>query len=183
MDFIRHDIDGVIEVRPRRFEDPRGYFSETYKRSALVAEGVTVDFIQDNKSLSRTKGVVRGLHFQLPPFAQTKLVSVTRGSIYDVAVDIRRSSSSFGRFVGVTLSAELGNQLLIPEGFAHGFCTLEPDVEVLYKVSAPYAPQHDRGVFWADPAIGVDWPVALEDAELSDKDARAPKLADAPDLF
>lgn len=183
MELIRHEIDGVVEIRPKRFADARGYFSETFSKSALESAGVESSFVQDNRSLSRAQGTVRGLHFQLPPFAQTKLVGVLRGSIYDVAVDIRRSSPTFGKFVGVTLTAELGNQLLVPAGFAHGFCTLEPDVEVFYKVSNPYSPQHDRGVFWADPSLGVPWPVADGEAQLSDKDARAPLVADAPDLF
>lgn len=183
MEFIRHEIDGVIEIRPKRIADARGYFFESYKKSALEAEGIEADFIQDNRSLSRAKGTIRGLHFQTNPFAQAKLVSALRGAILDVAVDIRRDSPTFGRHVAVTLSAELGNQLLIPAGFAHGFCTLEPDVEVFYKVTAPYAPQHDRSVRWDDPALAIAWPVAEGEAQLSDKDAKAPLLADAPELF
>lgn len=183
MEFIEHDISGVLEIRPRKFEDSRGYFSETFKLSALREHGVAVDFVQDNKSLSREAGTIRGLHFQLPPFEQAKLVSVLRGSILDVAVDIRRASPTFGRHVAVTLTAEQGNQLLIPAGFAHGFCTLEPDCEIAYKVSNPYAPAQDRAVLWSDPELGIAWPVAIEAAKLSDKDMRAPKLADAPDLF
>lgn len=183
MDIIRHSIEGVVEIRPKRFEDARGFFSETFKKSVLEAEGLPTEFVQDNQSLSRLKGTVRGLHFQLPPFAQAKLVGVLRGSVFDVAVDIRRGSPTFGRHVAVTLSAAFGNQLLVPVGFAHGFCTLEPDVEVAYKVSAPYAASHDRALFWADPALSIEWPIAPHEAELSEKDARAPRLADAPDLF
>ncbi|RXF66941.1 dTDP-4-dehydrorhamnose 3,5-epimerase, partial [Hansschlegelia zhihuaiae] len=130
MDFIRQRIFDVVEIRPRYFRDARGYFSEIYKKSALAEAGVLADFVQDNKSLSSLPGTIRGLHFQLPPFAQGKLVSCVRGAIYDVAVDIRRDSPTFGQHVGVTLTAEQGNQLYVPVGFAHGFCTLEPDTEV-----------------------------------------------------
>lgn len=183
MEFIEHDIPGVWEIRPKRFEDARGYFCETYKRSAFAERGIDIDFVQDNRSLSRHAGTVRGLHFQTPPFAQAKLVSVTRGAILDVAVDIRRSSLTFGRHVAVRLDAASGAQLLIPEGFAHGFYTLEHDCEVAYKVSAPYSSAHDRAILWNDPALGLPWPVSAEAATLSDKDARAPLLADAPELF
>jgi dTDP-4-dehydrorhamnose 3,5-epimerase len=183
MDFIRQQIPDVVEIRPRYFRDARGYFSETYKKSALAEAGVSVDFVQDNKSLSTVPGTIRGLHFQLPPFAQGKLVSCLRGAIYDVAVDIRRGSPTFGQHVGVTLTAEAGNQLYVPVGFAHGFCTLEPDTEVAYKVTAYYSAECDRGVLWSDPAIGIDWPVDPERAQLSDKDRKAPRLAEAPDLF
>lgn len=183
MEFIEHDIPGVWEIRPKRFEDARGYFCETYKRSAFAEREINLDFIQDNRSLSRLEGTVRGLHFQTPPFAQAKLVSVTRGAILDVAVDIRRGSATFGRHVALRLDAASGAQLLVPEGFAHGFCTLEPDCEVAYKVSAPYSAAHDRSIRWNDPALGLPWPVSAEAATLSDKDARAPLIADAPELF
>lgn len=183
MEFIEHEIPGVWEVRPKRFEDARGFFSETYKRSAFQERGVDIEFVQDNRSLSRFSGTIRGLHFQTPPFAQAKLVSVTRGSILDVAVDIRRGSPTFGRHVAVTLTAQDGAQLLVPEGFAHGFCTLEPDCEVSYKVSALYSAANDRAILWDDPALALPWPVTREAATLSDKDARAPLLADAPELF
>jgi dTDP-4-dehydrorhamnose 3,5-epimerase len=183
MEFIEHEIPGVWEVRPKRFEDARGFFSETYKRSAFLKRGVDIEFVQDNRSLSRFAGTIRGLHFQTPPFAQAKLVSVTRGAILDVAVDIRRGSPTFGRHVAVTLTAQDGAQLLVPEGFAHGFCTLEPDCEVSYKVSAPYSAANDRAILWDDPTLALPWPVTRDAATLSDKDARAPLLADAPELF
>ncbi|MGA0533498.1 dTDP-4-dehydrorhamnose 3,5-epimerase [Hansschlegelia sp. KR7-227] len=183
MEFIRHPIDGVIELRPKYFGDARGYFAETYRKSAWEQAGVFLEFVQENKSLSRAVGTIRGLHFQLPPFAQDKLVSCVRGAIYDVAVDIRRASRTFGQHVGVTLTAERGEQLLVPAGFAHGFCTIEPDTEVAYKVSSYYSAECDRGVLWSDPAIGIAWPVEPDAAQLSDKDRRAPLLADAPDLF
>lgn len=183
MEIIRHEIPGVIEIRPKRFEDSRGYFAETFRKSVLEEAGVDADFVQGNRSLSRAVGTVRGLHFQMPPFAQAKLVGVLRGAIYDVAVDVRRNSATFGKYVGATLTADNGAQLYIPVGFAHGFCTLEPDTEVAYSVTAYYSGKDDRGVSWADPAIGIDWPLAGAEAQLSDKDARAPNLADAPDLF
>ncbi len=183
MEFIRLDIPDVVEIRPRRFEDARGWFAETFKRSAFEAEGLVAEFPQDNRSLSRKPGTVRGLHFQLPPFAQAKLVSVARGAILDVAVDIRRGSPSFGRHVAVTLSAKNGTLLYVPEGFAHGFCTIEPDTEVIYKVSRPYSAAHERAVFWADPALGVDWPVDRGGALVSEKDVAAPMLSSAPELF
>lgn len=183
MQFIRHEIDGVVEFRPTYHRDDRGWFSETYKASALAAAGIVAEFVQDNRACSRASGTVRGLHFQLPPFAQAKLVGVTRGAILDVAVDLRRASPSFGRHVAVRLDAEEGNQLFIPEGFGHGYCTLEQDTEVFYKVTAPYAPAQDRGIFWADETLGVAWPVARDAALVSEKDARAPRLADAAELF
>lgn len=183
MDVVPTRLPDVLELRPKFFRDDRGYFSETFKRDVFQRRGLDVEFVQDNKSLSRAKGTIRGLHFQLPPHAQGKLVSCLRGAIYDVAVDIRRSSPTFGEHIGVTLTAEGGEQLYIPPGFAHGFCTLEPDTEVAYKVTDYYAPDCDRGILWSDPAIAIAWPVAVGDAQLSDKDRRAPTLADAPDLF
>lgn len=183
MDFIRHDIEGVVEIRPKFHRDDRGWFCEAFKASELVKNGVAASFVQDNRAFSREAGTVRGLHFQLAPHAQGKLVSVLRGAILDVAVDLRRASPSFGRHVAVRLDAESGAQLYVPEGFGHGYCTLEPDTEVFYKVTSPYAPQADRAVFWADEAIGIDWPVAPDAALLSEKDRRAPRLADAAELF
>ena len=142
-----------------------------------------VHFVQDNHSYSRARGVLRGLHYQLPPAGQDKLVRVTRGSVFDVAVDIRRGSSTFGRWAGLVLSASEWNQLFVPRGFAHGFVTLEQDCEVLYKVSAPFAPELDRAIRFDDPDIGIDWPVALEDASLSDKDRAQPRLAQLSPAF
>ncbi len=176
-------IPAVKIVTPRRFGDARGFFSEVYSRKAFQEAGIDLDFIQDNHSLSGPRGTVRGLHFQSPPHAQAKLVRVVRGRILDVAVDLRRSSPSFGRHVAVELSAENWRQLLVPVGFAHGFCTLEPDTEVLYKVTGSYAPSHDHGLAWDDPALGIAWPVAPEEALLSDKDRRQPRLADLPVVF
>lgn len=171
-------IEGLLLIEPRRLGDERGYFAETFKSSVLAEHGFTADFVQDNQSLSAQKGVVRGLHFQLPPFAQDKLVRVLKGAILDVAVDIRRDSPTFGHHVAVELSAANFRQLLVPKGFAHGFCTLEPDTEVAYKVTNYYSPECDRGILWNDPALGIQWPVAEDQAILSDKDRRAPKLAD-----
>jgi dTDP-4-dehydrorhamnose 3,5-epimerase len=176
-------IPEVKIILPRRQGDHRGFFSETYNKNALASLGIDMEFVQDNHSLSAEKGVVRGLHFQIQPFAQDKLVRVVRGSIFDVAVDLRRSSPSFGGHVSVVLSVEAWNQLLIPKGFAHGFCTLEPDTEVIYKVSSYYSPQHDRGVFWADRDLKIPWPVQCEDAILSDKDKRLPAFAELRDFF
>jgi dTDP-4-dehydrorhamnose 3,5-epimerase len=170
-------------INVKRFADQRGFFSEVYNRERLAAAGLTIDFVQDNHSLSRPVGTIRGLHFQSPPFAQTKLVWVVRGRILDVAVDLRRASPTFGQYVLVELSAATGQQLLVPAGFAHGFCTLEPDTEVLYKVDAPYAPAHDFGVAFDDPDLAIAWPVPVKDAVLSDKDRRHPRLRDLPDYF
>ena len=154
-------------VLPDRFGDDRGFFSETYSRRAFAAAGIADEFVQDNHSVSLQKGVVRGLHFQVPPHAQAKLVRVTRGSIFDVAVDIRLGSPTYGRHVGAVLSAAKWQQIWIPEGFAHGFCTLEPDTEVLYKVTDYYAPECDRGLNWDDPALAIAWPVAPHEVVLS----------------
>jgi len=177
------DIPEVKLIVPKRFADARGFFCESYNAARFAAHGIDVAFVQDNHSLSRPTGTLRGLHFQVPPHAQAKLVRVLRGRIFDVAVDIRRGSPSFGRHVARELTAEGGEQLLVPVGFAHGFCTLEPDTEVLYKVSAHYAPEHDKGLLWNDPALGIDWPVDPDAAVLSDKDRRHPTLAELPAYF
>jgi dTDP-4-dehydrorhamnose 3,5-epimerase len=172
-------LGGVLEIIPKKHGDARGFFSETYQRQRFIDAGVTQDWMQDNQSYSAEKGVLRGLHFQTAPVAQDKLIRVLKGSIFDVAVDIRNGSATYGKWVARVLSAEAFNQLLIPKGFAHGFLTLEPNVEVLYKVSAPYAPQCDRGILWNDPAIGIAWPLEPgQQPVLSGKDAAAPKLAD-----
>jgi len=172
------DIDAVKVLTPRRFTDRRGYFAETWNRSRLADDGIAIDFSQDNISYSRPIGTIRGLHFQTPPFAQDKLVSVLAGRILDIAVDIRRGSPSYGRHVTIELTATGGEQLLIPQGFAHGFCTLEPDTTVFYKVSAPYAPEHDTGLRWDDPTLAIEWPVAADQAILSDKDCALPGFGD-----
>lgn len=177
------EISDVKILTPKRFGDARGFFSETYNKAVLAEHGLDLDFVQDNHSMSQPVGVLRGLHFQTPPFAQDKLVRVVRGRIFDVAVDIRHGSPSFGKWVGAEISAEAWNQILVPVGFAHGFVTLEPDTEVIYKVTAPYAPDHDKGVAWNDPAIGVDWPLNGIEPTLSDKDTKHPALADLPAYF
>lgn len=177
------EIPEVILIEPPRFLDHRGFFSETCNKADLAAAGIDVDFVQDNHSLSRARGVVRGLHFQTPPAAQDKLVRVTRGAVLDVAVDLRRGSQSYGRWVSAVLSAANWHQLFVPKGFAHGFCTLEPDTELLYKVSDYYAPECDRGLAWDDPDLGIVWPVPPEQAILSDKDASQPRLADLDPAF
>ncbi|KRE03155.1 dTDP-4-dehydrorhamnose 3,5-epimerase [Bosea sp. Root670] len=171
-------IPAVKIVTPKKFGDHRGFFSETWSRNAFAEAGLDLDFVQDNQSLSAPVGTLRGLHFQSPPCAQDKLVRVTRGRILDVAVDIRASSPSFGKHVAVELSAENWRQLLVPIGFAHGFVTLEPDTEVLYKVTAPYAPENDHGLAFDDPALGIDWRLPLSGLTLSDKDRKHPRLAE-----
>jgi len=173
------ELAGVYEITPRRFGDHRGFFSETYSAPGLAVAGINLVFIQDNHSLSREAGVLRGLHYQLPPFAQDKLVRVVRGAILDVAVDIRRSSPTFGSWLAREVSAEKWNQILIPKGFAHGFVTLVADTEVVYKVTERYAPDHDRSIRFDDPAIGIDWRMPASEVTLSDKDRNAPLLADA----
>ncbi len=173
----RFDIEGPLLLQPRRFEDSRGFFSEVWKETWLAEMGVATRFVQDNHSLSRAVGTVRGLHFQRPPSAQGKLVRCVAGAIFDVAVDLRRGSPSYGRFITAELSAANWQQLWIPRGFAHGLCTLTPDAEVLYKVDAPYDPVADSALRWDDPAIGIEWP-KLGEALLSDKDRVAPLLAD-----
>ncbi len=176
-------LDGVLEIRPPRFSDERGFFSEIWNDASWREAGIEVSFVQDNHSLSRLVGVLRGLHFQRPPAAQDKLVRVTRGAVFDVAVDLRSGSPTLSRWVGTTLSAEAWNQLLVPRGFAHGFVTLEPHTEVQYKVSFPYSPDDERCVRFDDPAIGIKWPLPPEQLMLSDKDRTAPFLADVDTGF
>jgi len=172
-------LPDVKIIQPRKLEDERGFFVETYSRSALTEGGIDIEFIQDNQSLSMATGTLRGLHFQRVPFAQDKLVRVVRGRIWDVAVDLRRRSATFGQWFGLELSAENQTQLLVPAGFAHGFLTLEPDTEVIYKVSAPYSRDHDAGVTWNDPDLAVAWPLLRVDPILSAKDHALPRLANA----
>ncbi len=183
MDITPTAIDAVRIVKPRRIGDARGWFEETWRADVLAAAGIPDEFVQDNQSFSAARGTVRGLHFQLPPFAQAKLVRVISGAILDVAVDLRRGSPTFGRHVAVRLDAAEGKQLFVPVGFAHGFCTLEDNTAVAYKVTAFYNREHDRGLRWNDPAIGIDWPIREDDAQLSDKDRVAPLLRDLGDLF
>ncbi len=165
-------MPGLILLRPRRFLDARGSFAETYSERTFAAVGLTTKFVQDNQSSSSHRGTIRGLHFQTPPAAQAKLVRVAQGSIYDVAVDLRVGSPTYGRWEAKTLSAEGGEQLFIPGGFAHGFCTLEPDTIVAYKVDAYYAPLSDSGLIWNDPDLAVTWPIAPHEAVLSEKDGK-----------
>lgn len=183
MDIVDLALPDVKIIRPKKFGDHRGFFSETYNKNSFAAAGLDLTFVQDNHSLSAEVGTVRGLHFQLPPFAQDKLVRVVRGAILDVAVDIRKGSPTYGRHVSAVISAAEWNQILVPVGFAHGFCTLEPDTEVLYKVTNFYSPAHDRGLLWNDPDLGIDWPVAADQAQLSDKDRVHPRLCDLPQVF
>jgi dTDP-4-dehydrorhamnose 3,5-epimerase len=172
-------LDGVVEIVPPKFGDARGFLSETYNGANFRAAGIEVQFVQDNHSRSAAKGVLRGLHYQLPPAAQDKLVRVVRGAIFDVVVDIRRSSRTFGKWVGLEVSAGAWNQIFVPRGFAHGFVTLEADTEVIYKVSDLYTPKLDRAIRYDDPEIGIAWPVPADKIQISDKDRAAPRLADA----
>ena len=176
-------IAGVKLIKTSRMTDARGYFCETYARSDFIAHGLDPEFVQDNQSNSNRAGTVRGLHFQLPPFAQAKLVRVLHGRIIDVVVDLRRSSQSYGKHLAIELSDVGGEQLLVPVGFAHGFCTLEPQTVVFYKVSAAYSSAHDRGIYWADPQLAIKWPVTVKEAILSDKDQKLPMLCDLSSAF
>jgi dTDP-4-dehydrorhamnose 3,5-epimerase len=185
MEIITLEIPEVKILTPRKFGDHRGFLSETYNKHALAAQGIGIEFVQDNHSFSAERGTIRGLHFQTPPHAQVKLVRVAQGSALDVAVDIRRGSPTYGKFVSAVISAEAWNQILVPIGFAHGLCTLEADTVVIYKVSSYYAPDHDLGLAWNDPDLGIDWPVGEAEAKLSDKDRRQPRLRafDSPFVY
>jgi dTDP-4-dehydrorhamnose 3,5-epimerase len=176
-------IPAVKIITPRKHGDARGFFSETWNKADWEAAGLNLVFVQDNHSFSAPVGTLRGLHFQTQPCAQDKLIRVAKGRILDVAVDIRRSSPTFGRHVAVELSAQNWRQLLVPIGFAHGLITLEPDTEVLYKTTAVYSPPNDRGIAWDDPDLGIEWPLPPGGPTLSDKDRRLPRLKDAPELF
>jgi len=177
------EIAEVKLIVPRIHRDHRGFFSETYNRADLAALGVNLEFVQDNHSLSVERGVVRGLHFQIPPFEQYKLLRVIRGSVFDVALDIRRESPTYGKHVARVISAADWNQFLVPAGFAHGFCTLEANTEVIYKVTNYYSPEHDRGLLWNDEDLGITWPVTNAEAILSDKDKKQPRFRDLPHYF
>lgn len=177
MQITTYEVEGVALITPKKFGDNRGYFMEAFKDAWFRESVADVTFVQDNQSLSAQVGTIRGLHYQKAPCGQGKLVRCLRGAIFDVAVDIRPESSTFGQWVGETLTPDNARQLWIPEGFAHGFCTLEPDTEVLYKVTSPYSPTHDAGVAFDDPEIGIEWPIDLAAAVLSDKDKVQPKLS------
>ena len=179
----RLDIPDILLLTPARFGDARGFFSETWNHRRFAEAGIPGPFVQYNHALSGDRGVVRGLHLQIAPNAQGKLVRVTRGAIWDVAVDVRHGSPTFGRWVGAELSAANWHQIWVPTGFLHGYCTLQPDTEVIYKVTADYDKAAERGVIWNDPAIGIDWPVDDATALLSDKDRVLPRLADCPAWF
>lgn len=177
MKTLQTKLDGVLILEPTVFGDNRGFFMESYNSKKFEDLGINYPFVQDNHSLSVETGVLRGLHYQLNPKAQTKLVRVVSGAIYDVAVDIRKDSPSFGQWVGVILSSANKRQLLVPKGFAHGFCTLVPNTEVLYKVDEFYSKEHDRGIAWNDPSLNIDWPTTSP--ILSEKDTKHPFLKEA----
>ena len=170
------ELSGVLLIIPKRFDDTRGYFMETYSSAEYASLGVAETFVQDNQSLSIRLGTVRGLHFQAPPKAQAKLVRVLRGSIFDVAVDLRIGSDTYGRWCSQRLTGHGGEQLFIPAGFAHGFCTLEPNTEILYKVDHCYSPGSESGLRWDDPDLRIDWPIDKEKAALSERDRKLPLL-------
>jgi dTDP-4-dehydrorhamnose 3,5-epimerase len=175
-------LDGVLEILPPKFQDDRGFFSETWNAQLLSDSGVKLDFVQDNHSRSIAPGVLRGLHYQLPPYAQDKLVRVVKGSIFDVVVDIRRGSPSFAQWTALRISASKWNQVLVPKGFAHGFLTLEPDTEVVYKVTSPFSASHSRSIRYDDPDIGIIWPMNASAFQLSDNDRMAQSL-DTAEVF
>jgi dTDP-4-dehydrorhamnose 3,5-epimerase len=176
-------IADVKLVIPAKFGDARGFFSETWQQERFAAAGIAGPFIQDNHAMSTQRGVVRGLHLQVPPSAQGKLIRVVRGAIWDVAVDVRHGSPSFGKWVAAELSAENWRQLWVPTGFLHGYCALTELTEVIYKVSGPYDRAAERGVIWNDPDLALPWPVPPGEALLSDKDTMLPRLADCPAWF
>ena len=183
MQFRKFEVDGPVEITPRKIEDERGYFSEVFRLDEFAREASAVEFVQDNQSLSIRTGTIRGIHFQSPPAAQAKLVRCLAGRLFDVAVDLRRGSATYGRWISVVLSPEDNNQLWIPEGFGHAFCTLEPNSIVSYRVSSYYSAENDKGVSWEDPDIGIVWPDCADPASLSAKDSRQPLLADLPHYF
>ena len=182
MEITRFAIPGPVEITPRRLGDARGYFSEIYRADAFARFAPGFDFVQENQSLSAQVGTLRGLHYQTKPMAQGKLVRILAGAVFDVAVDGRHDSPTYGRWVSAELSADKGNQLWVPPGFAHGFCTLAPDTVVCYKVTAYYSPADDRGLAWDDTDLAIDWPMVDAQA-LSGKDRTQPKFADLPPLF
>ncbi|MBB3957781.1 dTDP-4-dehydrorhamnose 3,5-epimerase [Novosphingobium sediminicola] len=183
MNFRLFDISGPVEVVPRKLGDERGYFTELFREDRFAEYAGGSDFVQENQSLSSKVGTIRGLHFQSEPMAQGKLVRCVAGAIFDVAVDIRHGSPTFGKWIAVELTPDACNQLWVPPGFAHGFCTLKPDTVVCYKVTSYYSAECDKGTRWDDPAIGIVWPDVADDSTLSGKDAIQPLLADLPEYF
>jgi len=183
MEFRRFPLKGPLEIRPRKIEDERGYFSELFRLDEFANHHEKVEFVQENQSLSLNAGTIRGIHFQTEPAAQGKLVRCVAGSVLDVAVDLRRDSATFGNWISVILSAEDNNHLWIPVGFGHAFCTLEPNSIINYRVTDYYSPAHDRGVAWNDPAIAIAWPELADPDTLSEKDRNQPSLADLPVHF
>ncbi|MEI2325698.1 dTDP-4-dehydrorhamnose 3,5-epimerase [Priestia megaterium] len=181
MNIIKTKFEDAILIEPKVFGDHRGFFTESYNKEMFQQNGIDMDFIQDNHSLSQQPGTLRGMHYQLNDRAQTKLVRVTRGAIYDVIVDIRKGSPTYGEWQGFILSADNKRQLLVPKGFAHGFCTIVENTEVQYKVDELYSPEHDRGIAWNDPALNIDWP--FNNPVLSDKDTKHPTLGEADNNF
>ena len=177
------EIADVNILEPRVFEDYRGFFSETYNKKTLSNQNINIDFVQDNHSFSKDKGTLRGLHFQVPPFAQDKLVRVIRGSILDVAVDIRKKSPTYGKYAKAIINSESFKQILVPIGFAHGFLTLEDNTEVIYKVSNYYSPESERGIIWNDSDINIDWSLSHSEIVLLERDKTFPKLKDLEDFF
>jgi dTDP-4-dehydrorhamnose 3,5-epimerase len=183
MEFRTFEIEGPIEVVPRKIEDERGYFSEIFRLEPFAERAGTVDFVQDNQSLSARTGTIRGIHFQSHPAAQGKLVRCLAGSVLDIAVDLRVGSPTFGRSVSIVLTPEANNQLWIPVGFGHAFCTLQPNSVISYRVTSYYSAEHDKGVAWDDPDIGIEWPGVVDPSTLSAKDRMQPALADLPAYF
>lgn len=183
MDVTTTPLSGVLVLKPKRFYDPRGYFSEIHNRRRLEGAGIHVDFVQDNISVSKPRGTLRGLHYQKAPFGQAKLVGVLKGAVRDVVVDLRHGSTTFGQHFSVLLSAEEGNQVFVPIGFAHGFVTLEPDTMIFYKVSHFYTPEHDAGIRFDDPLLGIDWGMDPAAIVTSDKDQKLPPFDPKADYF
>jgi len=181
MNILKTKFEDAVLIEPKVFGDHRGFFTESYNKEMFKQNGIDIEFIQDNHSLSQQAGTLRGMHYQLNDKAQTKLVRVTRGAIYDVILDIRKSSPTYGEWQGFILSADNKRQLLVPKGFAHGFCTIVENTEVQYKVDELYSPEHDRGIAWNDPALNIDWP--FNNPVLSDKDTKHPTLAEADNNF
>jgi dTDP-4-dehydrorhamnose 3,5-epimerase len=174
MEFVKTNFEGVYILCPLVHEDGRGFFLESFSAREMSAYKLPTNFVQDNHAYSKEAGILRGLHFQKPPMAQSKLVRVVRGKVFDVIVDLRKNSKTFGRWFGIELSSENKKMLFIPKGFAHGYCTLSPDTEFLYKVDEYYSPSHDCGILWNDPFIGINWPI--KNPILSEKDKRLPLL-------